>query len=101
MAAQYTTEQLQIMVEQGEQAKRLMLENPFFKDVLVPSLEADITSLEASLAWSPGATEKSTEAIALDRVWRSGILHGMAQLWSKLNKFKNDGVMAAKQLGLQ
>jgi len=101
MAVQYTDEQLEIMVEQGAQAVRLMRDNPFFKDVLVPALEEDIAQLEAGLAWAPGVSDKTTEAIALDRVWRSGILRGMANLWVKLNKFKNDGLMAEKQLGLQ
>jgi hypothetical protein len=96
-----TAEELQIQADHGRQAVRLMTEHPFFKDVLLPALEEDIDALEKGLMWRPGVCEKTAESIAHDRIWKSGILHGIAQVWVKLNKFKNDGLEAEKLLGLQ
>lgn len=94
-------EDLHIIIDNGRKAKVLMTENIFFKDILVPALEADISGLEGSLVWQPGSTDKDISQIGLDRVWKSGILFGMAKLWQQLNKFKNDGIQAEKELGLR
>lgn len=101
MSTKLKADELEVLIEKGRQATRLMTEHVFFKDTLVPALEEDINTLEQGLLWKPGVSEKTAEAIAMDRVWKSGILHGMAQLWVKLNKFKNDGLEAEKMLGLQ
>ena len=99
--ADKSLDELHAIIEKGRQAKVLMLENVFFKDVLIPALEEEITSIDASLVWAPGSNMDVTEKIAIDRVWKSGILFGMAKLWQKLNHFKNEGSLAEKELGLR
>lgn len=94
-------EDLHLIIHKGHEAKRLMLENIFFKDDLVPALEKDLEALEGSLVWSPGSTDTDITKIGVDRVWKSGIIFGMAKLWQRLNQFKNDGVQAEKELGLR
>lgn len=93
--------ELQDIQENGERAKALMQEGTFFKEVVVAELEKDLADLEAGLVWKPGATENTTEKIALDRVWKSGVAVGIARTWATLNRLKNEGTEAGKELGLR
>lgn len=99
--ANKSIEELHILIDNGIKAKQLITENLFFKNVLVPSLEEDISGLEGQLIWEPGSTDKEISQIGIDRVWKSGILYGMAKLWKTLNKFRKDGEQAEKELGLR
>ena len=96
-----TNDELQALVEKAEAVKRLMANGSFFKDTIIPMLEEDLKDLEGSLVWSPGSTDKTIEAIGLDRVWKSGIALGVGKLYALFNRIKNEGAEAEKEMGLR
>lgn len=98
---QASIEELQVLINKGWAAKTLMQKGNAFHDFIIPELEDELKTLDASLVWTPGSTEKSVEAIGIDRVWKSGIAHGIGKLWVVLNRMKNDGLEAEKEMGLR
>ncbi len=95
-----THNDLILMVEKGHAAKHLMLEG-FFKDCVIPELEEELSRIEGALHWSPGTTESTVEKIALDRVWKSGVSIGIGKIWEVINRIKNEGLEAEKEMGLR
>lgn len=96
-----THNELIALVDKGNRAKECMMEGHFFKTVLVPALEEELANIERSLIWVPGSTESTVEKIALDRVWKSGVSLGIGKLWEVLNRVKNEGAEALKEMGLR
>lgn len=92
-----TLEELSIIMDRGAKARALMADEGFFKTVVLAEIEKEIGEIEAGLVWAPGSTEKSVEKIALDRVWKSGILFGIGKIWGTLNRLKNEAAEAEKE----
>lgn len=93
-----TNDELVVLVQKGERAKRAMAPGAFLHDDLVPAMEEELTKIEAGLLWRPGMTDNTVEKIGTDRIWRSGISFGMGKMWDVLNRMKNEGKEAAKVL---
>ena len=96
-----TLDELQIIIARGEAAKQAMQPGGFLFETLLPSLEKDLADVEAGLIWAPGSTMPSIEQIAMDRIWRSGISFGIGKIWASINRLKNEGIEAAKEMGLR
>jgi hypothetical protein len=94
-------DELQIIVARGEAAKQAMQPGTFLYDTLMPCLEKDLAEVEAGLIWAPGSTAPTIEQIAMDRIWRSGISFGLGKIWANLNRMKNEGVEAGKEMGVR
>lgn len=99
--AHVSLDDLHVMLDKGNKAKALMLENPFMRDVVIKALEEELNALEQALYWAPGQTESTVEKIALDRVYKSGIAHGIGALWRVINTLRRDGEKAEKEMGLR
>ena len=89
---------LQAIIVKGYGAKELLVSGSCFADFVVPELEKELRDLKDGLVWGPGTTENTNEKIALDRVWKSGILLGVSRVWGVINRLKNEGAEAQKEL---
>ena len=89
---------LQAIIAKGHGAKELMASGSYFADFVVTELEKELRDLKDGLVWGPGTTENTNEKIALDRVWKSGILLGVSRVWGVINRLKNEGAEAQKEL---
>lgn len=94
-------EELARVVHNGLCVKQLMTEHNFMAKTFLPAFELEMNDLVGSLEWTPGTTDSTNEKIALDRVYKSGVLLGMRKLWEHMNRYKNDGVEAEKEVGLR
>ena len=96
-----TIDELILIVGKGQSVKTLMLADSFFFKSIVPELEEELSKIEGALHWAPGTTESTVEKIALDRVWKSGVAIGIGKIWEVINRIKNEGLEAEKEMGLR
>lgn len=94
--AKATAEELERMVWKGRMVQDLRV-GAFFKDCVAPAMKAEIDSIREGLDWNPGG-KTDIESIALDRVWRSGLIHGAKTFTRVLNTMLYEAEQAQKEL---
>lgn len=92
-----TDEELQLMVWRGRMVEDLRA-NQFYKDHLVPAVQEQIEGNRAGIAWHPRKGITDTGRIALDVVWRSGLIEGTKTITDVMNTMLYEAEQAQKEI---
>ena len=92
-----TDEELEAMVWRGRMVAQLR-EQDFFKHHLVPAMAKELDAIRSTLEWRPGMTEPIVEKIAMDRVWKSGMIAGASLISNKMNEMLYEAEQAQREI---